>query len=693
MSQVPPKRRLPEVLQILAGLGLILQSACTVISKDAYDYRTGGGGDVGDGGGITDGGVGDGGVADGGSDCPDPLTWYQDADADGLGDPDVSQDACDAPKGYVDNADDCDDGDPDVGTGSTWYIDADDDGYGTPEQTIDACTRPDGYAAEAGDCDDTDAQVSPDAVEDCSTPYDDDCDANPNEQDALACTDFYRDLDGDGYGVDAGDSQCWCEPDGEYRAPLLGDCDDDLLDVNPGAEEVCFDGVDNNCDGVGCRLSGDWSSGEADLIATGATGGRAGERVAFVGDLDADGDTEAGMAAPDAGTGGMVYVLQGPTLGAVGLDFDAHGRFDGASTNDHAGRGLSGLPDVDGDGNPELVVGAPGADDGASDGGAVYLVYGPATGASGLDGADVVLVDDRSYQYAARSVAGVADFTGDAIPDLIIGASGDDTAGNQAGVALVVAGPFADGAIGDLAVAELLGSAAGDQAGRELAAVGDIDGDGLTDIAVGASFNDDGGSNAGAVYVVLGGATGSSSLDDADGALIGRDATDLAGHAVAAAGDVDGDGTPDLLIGADGRDSTGEDAGAVYVVLGPVAGVNPLRDEIELLGEAEGDAAGAAVATAGDLDHDGRDEIIIGAPGSDRSVVDGGAAYIVYGPPASGLDLGSADLVISGEDGALGSSVAGGADYDGDGEPDIMLGAPDADGAAGQVMIFLGGGL
>ncbi|RME29157.1 MAG: hypothetical protein D6798_00750 [Deltaproteobacteria bacterium] len=692
MSQDPSTHRLPGALQLVAGVGVILQSACTVISQDAYDFRTGGGDEVVDGGG-TDGGSPDGGLADGGTDCPDPLTWYRDSDGDGLGDPDVSEEGCDPPDGYVDNADDCDDSDPEVGTGPTWYLDDDGDGYGTAEQTVEACTLPDGYADQAGDCDDGDDAVNPGAAEDCATPYDDDCDAEPNEQDALSCTEFFLDLDGDGYGTNPIDSQCWCEPHGEYRAAAVGDCDDALLDVNPGATEICFDGVDNDCDGVGCRLSGDWASGEADLIATGPTGARAGERVAFVGDLDADGDTEAAMGAPDGGTGGLTYVVRGPVLGTIGLEFDAHSRLDGQSANDHAGRGLSGLPDIDGDGHPELIIGAPGADVGATDGGAVYIFHGPTAGSASLGAADITLVEDRSYQYAGRGVAGVPDFTGDGVPDIVIGASGDDSAGNQAGVAWVLAGPPTDGVISDLAVAELWGAAAGDQAGRELAAIGDIDGDGLTDVAVGAHFNDDGGSNAGAVYIVLGGATGGASLDDADGTLIGRDATDLAGHAVAGAGDVDGDGTPDLLIGADGRDSAGENAGAAYVVLGPVSGVHPLDDEIELLGEAAGDGAGAAVASAGDLDHDGRAEIIVGAPGSDRLAIDGGAAYLVYGPPADGLDLGSADLVIAGEDGALGSSVAGGADYDGDGEPDIMLGAPDADGTAGQVMIFLGGGL
>ena len=77
---------------------------------------------------------------------------------------------------------------------------------------------------------------------------DNDCDGNIDEPDALGCDDLYADVDEDGFG--AGESVCLCEPDDTYVAENGDDCDDDKPEVYPGAEEVCLNGIDDNCDDV-----------------------------------------------------------------------------------------------------------------------------------------------------------------------------------------------------------------------------------------------------------------------------------------------------------------------------------------------------------------------------------------------------------------------------------------------------------
>ena len=99
------------------------------------------------------------------------IVWYADKDGDGLGDPIDTKSSCSQPIGYVDNSDDCDDSDANVGAGSLWYADADGDTFGNPNVSQTACNQPEGFVANSDDCDDTNASVYPDATDVCN-----DCD-------------------------------------------------------------------------------------------------------------------------------------------------------------------------------------------------------------------------------------------------------------------------------------------------------------------------------------------------------------------------------------------------------------------------------------------------------------------------------------------------------------------------------------
>ncbi len=190
-------------------------------------------------------------------------TFYADDDGDGYGDLNAPEQACSVPAGHVSDSTDCDDtdderapnlvewcdgkdndcdGQVDENLLNTYYADADSDGYGDAGTTTDACTVPAGYTTDDTDCDDTEVNINPGAPEQCNS-IDDDCDGVID--DGITYTDWYTDLDGDGYGDGPATNAC-VAPAGTVSVD--GDCDDTNAAINPGATEIC-DGLDNDCDG------------------------------------------------------------------------------------------------------------------------------------------------------------------------------------------------------------------------------------------------------------------------------------------------------------------------------------------------------------------------------------------------------------------------------------------------------------
>ncbi|MDP6932189.1 MAG: MopE-related protein [Myxococcota bacterium] len=790
--------------------------------------------------GATD--LGTPGVANDSCGCDDPDTWYADADADGYGDPDDSQEACSQPSGYVTDSSDCDDADEgvnpdevetceteyddncdgvtnernalscsmfykdvdgdDYGDGDiearcfceekfkysssegtdcddsdsssypggteicddadndcdgvvdedldqVWYADADSDGYGDGDSTTNDCSQPTGYVAEMNDCDDTDGAVSPGATETCATEYDDDCDLISNERDADECVDFfkdvdedgygnsdlatrcfceekfkytttegedcddsddsvspalpelcttdydddcdgvinernssdctvfYKDVDGDGFGTTDVEPRCYCEETFKFTAADAGDCDDAESSVNPTAEEVCDDGIDQDCDGedncesgtsVGLDVAATWIGGASDSDY-------AGYGVCIAGDMDGDGAGEVVVTAYAANANGpnagAAYVVAGPVTADLDLS-DATARIDGESSSDRLGYGpiaAAGNGDVDGDGFSDLVLGSAWHDQAASNAGSVYLLLGPVSGVVDASEADAEILGEASADYAGGAVA-LGDLDDDGYTDVLVGADRNDYAGKNAGAVYVVLGPVS----GDLDLADadarITGEAKYDYAGVALDAQGDVDGDGSVDLVVGAFGQDGGGAKSGAAYLVHGPVGGNLALGDADAVFVGEGANDYAGVAVNIAGDINGDGHDDVLVGADNANSA---FGAVYVLYGPVSGEVDLSGADAIMdGTASGDQAGASLAS-GDADEDGYDEVVLGAP----EYASTGGVFLWYGPVTGAVDLGDADLTLEGaaEGDEAGSSLDV-RDLDGDGQDDLLIGAP-----------------
>jgi len=247
------------------------------------------------------------------------------------------------------------------------------------------------------------------------------------------------------------------------------------------------------------------------------------------------------------------------------------------------------------------------------------------------------------------------------------------------------------------------GVAANDLSGRSVSAAGDVNGDGWADLIVGADGATPNGSGSGSSYVVFGRSSSFASnislstLNGSDGFRLDGAAGERAGFSVSRAGDVNGDGTDDVIIGAYSASPNGGFSGRSYVVFGRTGGfasaiqLSALNgtDGFRINGAATLDRTGTSVSAAGDVNGDGLDDVIIGASYASVYTNRPGAAYVVFGRSSAF----SSTLEVSGLNGANGFRVTGVADTDyagrsvstagdvnGDGLPDLLIGAPGAPG-------------
>ena len=379
--------------------------------------------------------------------------------------------------------------------------------------------------------------------------------------------------------------------------------------------------------------------------------------VSAAGDIDGDGFDDvlvgAPSADPNAPDAGATYVVFGKASGFSAnlnlstLDGTNGFRISGEDQDDHSGSSVSAAGDVNGDGFDDLIIGAAsGNQSGGLHAGAIYVVFGNANGfaatlnLSTLNGSNGFKLSGVTTAYpSGLKVSGAGDINRDGFGDVIIGANLADPNGSNSGASYVVFGK-ADGFAANLDLAALDGTngftlsgvAAGDQFGSSVSGAGDVNGDGFDDVIVGAIRAN---TDAGASYVVFGKASGfaanfdAASLDGGNGfKLSGVSTESFSGTSVSAAGDFNGDNFGDLIIG------TGSPTN--YVVFGRASGFGADLNLSMLDGSngfkltrAGSTAFGTSVSTAGDVNRDGFDDLLIGSglDGPSRA----GQSYVIFG--------------------------------------------------------------
>ncbi len=444
---------------------------------------------------------------------------------------------------------------------------------------------------------------------------------------------------------------------------------------------------------------------------------RFGISVASIGDLNGDGmpDIVAGASWDDAGgrDRGAVHLMLLDPIRPV-PNYKVH---DTAKINIQAVQGsgynnqtffgtVSSIGDIDSDGTPDIAVGANQDSSGGRDRGAVYILLmnndGTVKRATAINSATPrgpTLSDD---DFFGASIASIGDINGDGTPDIAVGAEGDDSGGTNSGAVYILL-MNNDGTVKStvkINSATPRGPALsfGDRFGASVASIGDINEDGTPDIAVGAEGDDSGSRNSGAVHILLmnnGGTVKSTvKINSATPRGLALSNGDRFGVSVASIGDINGDGTPDIAVGAEDDDSGGTNRGAVHILLMNNGGTVKRTVEINSAtprGPALSnyDRFGASIASIGDINGDGTPDIAVGARDDSKIKTQQGAFYILLlnddgtVKRSVKMDSNTPNIPDMPADGRFGVSIALVGDINGDGTPDIAVGA-DQDNSGGS---------
>jgi len=373
--------------------------------------------------------------------------------------------------------------------------------------------------------------------------------------------------------------------------------------------------------------------------------------VSGAGDVNRDGFDDLIIGAygddPSGTNSGSVRVLSG-------LDGSVLFNYEGRAAFDRFGYAVSGAGDVDGDGFPDIVVGAYGArnPNGAQSGSAQVF--------SGKSGSILyTFYGDSDGDSFGGSVSGAGDVNRDGFDDVIVGAIGDDNNGAQSGSARVFSGK--DGSVLYTFIGE-----PGWFLGGSVCGAGDVNRDNFADLAVGASRADLNGDPARGTVRVYSGKDGKiiySFWGVAEDHYLGS---------VSGAGDVNGDGYADLIVGSTGDHSppyspgyaqvfSGKDGWLLHTFYGDGPG-----------NSSDGDSFASSISGAGDVNGDGFDDLIVGAYRGETAENYSGIARVF-----SGLDGSILGTLHGYPNGAkYGFAVSDAGDVDGDGFADVIVGAP-----------------
>ncbi len=414
-----------------------------------------------------------------------------------------------------------------------------------------------------------------------------------------------------------------------------------------------------------------------------------GTRLSTAGDVNGDGyaDVIVGSSAYGAGGLGRASVYLGS---ATGLATSPSFTLNGAVAGDAVGSSVACAGDFNGDGYNDIVIGAAGREMDETDEGLVYVLAGgpdlPQTAPSWtMEG------EQEGAGFGFR-VAGAGDVNGDGYGDVIVSAHTYSNGQAAEGRALAYLG--SRNGLGTTAAWTTEANQDSAEWGGSVAPAWDVNGDGYADVLVGVPQWDGAlGANEGRVSLYLGAATGLGTT--AAWTITGAHAGAGLGTSVASAGDVNGDGYADVIVGAPQTDAIAHPrAGRADVYLGSALGLGAAPAWTRY-GTQDSAGFGFRVASAGDVNADGFSDVIVSAWLADDALVDQGAAYVYLGS-AAGLDTMPVWTAFGEVAGSLfGSSVAPAGDLNGDGRSDVLVGANRyGTGAArnGRAYVFLGAG-
>lgn len=399
----------------------------------------------------------------------------------------------------------------------------------------------------------------------------------------------------------------------------------------------------------------------------------------------------------------------------------------GTQSQDRSGGSVSAAGDFNGDGIDDLIIGAAFANpEGSDNAGISYVIYGSNNpiptpfNLSNIDDQTGLRLNGITAQdNSGVSVSSAGDINKDGIDDIIIGAHRTTVLGEfVVGSSYVVYGdyfifnPFNLSSINAVNGFTLNGEAGSNFSGRSVSSAGDFNGDGIDDLIVGSYGASSYGVTAvGKSYVIFGSndvipnpfdlGTLNTMFAGRGFSIAGEAIGDGTGFSVSAAGDVNGDDIDDVIIGSESADvsyvlfgSTGTLPGQFFLT--DVDGNNGFR----ITAANSGDQAGISVSSAGDVNGDGIDDLIIGANYADaNSNVNAGSSYVVFGSNNgfnSTFNLGSIDgsngFTINGiaNDNQSGRSVSNAGDVNGDGIDDLIIGSARSNGFTGSSYVVFG---
>jgi hypothetical protein len=405
------------------------------------------------------------------------------------------------------------------------------------------------------------------------------------------------------------------------------------------------------------------------------------------GDVNGDGfdDVIVGAYGYDDGQTdeGEVFVYLGSASGpSTTPDWTAQGN----DTGGFFGWSVATAGDVNGDGYDDVIVGSPYHDNGQYSVGEVFVFLGSA---SGLGTTPAWTVQgDQASEWFGISVATAGDVNGDGFDDVIVGAPYFTLGAFEEGRAFVYLGS-ASGLTTTLAWT-IDGRQPAAHLGFSVATAGDVNGDGFDEVVVGAPHYDNGQDNEGRALLFMGSPAGPGTTPAWTAESNHMDA-DL-GLSVASAGDVNGDGFGDVIVGAPQYDNGQDNEGRAFAFLGSASGLGTAPAWAAESNQG-GANFGWSVATAGDMNGDGFGDVIVGAPQYDNGQADEGRAFVYLGS-ASGLGTGPARGAEADRTGAnTGYSVATAGDLNNDGLDEVIIGAPgfgDGQDYEGMAIIFQG---